>query len=62
MRKIFLLKACALALPAVALISLAVSADIGPQMPPPVPEPTSWLLFGIGALGGAWAFHRRRRG
>ena len=60
MRKMLLLKAGALALLATALISLAASADMEPQST--VPEPTSWLLFGIGALGGAWAFHRRGRG
>jgi hypothetical protein len=62
MRKKLSLRACALAIPAIALISLAAWADAGPQMPPPVPEPTSWVLFGIGALGAGWAVKRRRRG
>jgi hypothetical protein len=57
-----LLKACALVFLAIALVSLAASADMQTEVPPPVPEPTSWMFVGIGALGGAWAVRRRRRG
>jgi len=44
------------------LIPLAAWADAEPQPVRGVPEPTSWLLFGMGALGVGWAIRRRRRG
>ena len=62
MWKKFSSKASVLVLLVTALIPLAVWADPEPQPAPAVPEPTSWVLFGIGALGVGWALQRRRRG
>ena len=62
MLKKLLAKTCALAFLATALIPLTTWADAEPQLPPAVPEPTSWMLFGIGALGVGWACRRRPRG
>lgn len=62
MRKKLFSKICTLAFLATALIPLAARADLVPQPPPVVPEPTSWMLFGIGALGFGWACRRRRHG
>jgi hypothetical protein len=62
MRKKLLSKICSLAFLAAALIPLAAWADEEVEISTAVPEPTSWVLFGIGALGIGWACKRRRRG
>ena len=62
MQKKLLSKARALVFLATALIPLVAWADLEPEVPPAVPEPTSWVLFGIGALGVGWACRRRQRG
>jgi hypothetical protein len=54
-------KICLIAFLASILPSLAALADAEPEPAPAVPEPTSWLLFGVGALGVGWAVRRRRR-
>ena len=54
--------AVALASLVITLIPLAAWADPEPQPVRAVPEPTAWILFGMGALGVGWAIRRRRRG
>lgn len=39
---------------------LTALADAEPQLPPPIPEPGSWLLFSAGAVGIGMALRRRR--
>jgi hypothetical protein len=45
----------------VTLAPLAAWADLEPQPPPIVPEPSGWLVFGLGALGMGWVVRRRAR-